>query len=150
MRFLVRGVGNDAQAVLSLTSELENAMKSNNEYKILFISHNPDVLHAPSSALANAGYVITNATLQQTLAKVDTEHFDGVVLCHSLTSREARAVLSLIQSLAQRTPVIQIYSYSCEPVFRFTSPSHDPAGLLSVVGAALQNGSASDPVNRCA
>jgi DNA-binding response OmpR family regulator len=114
-------------------------MKYANNHKILFVGHDQATLQGQSSVLANAGYGLTYSTLQQTLSMIDSERFDGAVLCHSLTSREARLVLSLIRSSAGRIPVIQVYSLSSDPVFRFASPSYHPAELAAVLGFALQD-----------
>jgi len=105
--------------------------------KVLAVGCDPDSLAASASILRNAGFIVSPATVQQTLRLLDTELFDAVVLCHTLNSRQASAVLALVQSLNREMPVIQVYSDTPDPAFRFAAPSYNPSILLSVLGRAL-------------
>jgi len=107
--------------------------------KILSIGNDPSLLDSNTAILTGAGYQVTPVTLQQTLKSIDSEHFDAVVLCHSLKAGEAQAVLSLIRSSFRfDIPIIQIYARTPDPAFRFSAPSYNPANLLSVVGWAMR------------
>ena len=107
--------------------------------KILAIGNDLSLLKSNTASLSGAGYQVAPVTLQQTLKSIDSEHFDAVVLCHSLKPGEAQAVLSLVRSSSRYDiPIIQIYARTPDPAFRFSSPSYNPANLLSVVGWALR------------
>ena len=106
--------------------------------KVLAVGCDPDSLAASASILRNAGFTVSPATVQQTLRLLDREPFDAVVLCPTLNPRQATAVLALVQSLNSAVPVIQVYSDTPDPAFRFAAPSYNPSILLSVLGRALE------------
>ncbi len=107
--------------------------------KILSVGNDPRLLDSNTAVLSGAGYQVKPVTLQQTLKSIDAERFDAVVLCHSLKPGEAQAVLSLVRSSFRfDIPIIQIYARTPDPAFRFSSPSYNPANLLSVVDWALR------------
>ena len=106
--------------------------------RILAIGCDSETLDVSTTVLRGGGFEVCPATPQQTLRLLDHERFDGVLVCHTLTPRQANAVLALVQALERTIPVIQVYSRTPDPAFRFAAPSYNPSILLSVVGRAVE------------
>jgi hypothetical protein len=108
--------------------------------KVLCVGHDFALLGVRSSVLASAGVYTTVATPYWATLLLRKEHFDAVVLCHTLAKSERRLLGFQIESLERTTAVVQIYSSSQIPEFLFACPSDDSEQLLSVLVSALRGG----------
>ena len=84
--------------------------------RILSFGHDSALLDGRAAVLSSAGYGVISVTALTDLVKeLDTQHRDAVVLCHTLTEKEAHAALLFVKFTRWDIPVIHISTCNLVP-----------------------------------
>jgi hypothetical protein len=114
-------------------------------HTVLCIGKEPILLQTRTQVLRSAGFAaISSSELGSGLGQFATEDFDAVVLCHTLSAAERRAVFEFVRFYSPSTAIVQVF-----PTDRDRSPyadrtvSSDPQSLISQLGKLRTEGTKS-------
>ncbi len=111
--------------------------------RLLSISRNPRLLATRNDALALAGFTVVSPRVpEQALLLLHQEHFDAVILGHSVEPELRKQLISSIRDASPDLPIAFVFlpaeDPGKEPLADFVVDiSHGPMALLQALGDRL-------------
>ncbi len=111
--------------------------------RLLSISRNPRLLATRNDALALAGFtVVSPRSPEQTMLLLHQEHFDAVIIGHSVEPQLRRQLIASIRDASPDLPIAYVFAPGddpeTEPLADFSVDiSHGPMALLQALRTHL-------------
>jgi CheY-like chemotaxis protein len=125
----------------SLKGDLQVNSAQAQTHSILNVGADLSLVHTRAQLLQSAGYSVASArSVEEAIRLFRAGDFDLVVLCHSLTSRETRAINDFIREQGSFTPLLIVASTTGVDNldgWANSSVSSEPAEFLESVRAAF-------------
>ena len=108
---------------------------------ILLVGKDPVVMSSRTLLLLKAGYAVREAyTLDKAKDQILSDSIDVTLLCHTVTEREKRILISLLWEKRNFMPVFCIRSNRHESVPRtWTAVDSEPEALLQSLKSVVQS-----------
>ena len=107
-------------------------------YKLLCVGHDVGLLEPRSTVLTSAGYSARIVTPYWAMMLLRRDHFDAVVLCHTLAQWENRLLRFQIESLGREIAVVQLCSSDQGTTVPQVETCGDSEELLAALKSALE------------
>jgi DNA-binding response OmpR family regulator len=114
--------------------------------RILSVSYDETLLHTRELILREAGYTVISVVGFTTAIKACDEHFDLIVMGHSIPQEDKRAIVAALRENGCQAPVLSLIRHGDHPIPEAAKAVQpDPQHVLDGIASLLQTAKAPLP-----